>query len=101
MPASARRPADTGSPRAARAEGGADLWHSRLRHRVHLIEVAEDFSDLHELVQWALSHPTQAEKIARAGQEVALANMELRVSVDELAKMLPAVAVKVDEYDDL
>lgn len=40
------------------------LMHSRLEPGKHYIEIAPDFSDVEEKLQWYIAHPEEAEKIA-------------------------------------
>mmetsp|Transcript_14469 Transcript_14469/g.36238 ORF Transcript_14469/g.36238 Transcript_14469/m.36238 type:complete len:452 (-) Transcript_14469:79-1434(-) len=47
-------------------------FHKLLRPHVHYIPVKSDLSDLHAQYEWANDHPTDAERIAKAGQEVAI-----------------------------
>ena len=78
--------------KAKNAEGAADLWHRQLKDGQQLLEVAADFSDLHQKVNWALAHATQAEHIAAAGQRAALKNENRSVHVAALAGVLRAFA---------
>ena len=39
---------------------------------VHYIPVKSDLTDLHAQYMWAIDHPADAERIAKAGQEVAI-----------------------------
>ena len=43
--------------------------HSRLEAGVHYIEIADDYSDVAEKLEWYMAHPDEAEKIARASRE--------------------------------
>lgn len=45
------------------------LMHSRLEAGVHYIEIADDYSDVAEKLEWYMAHPDEAEKIARASRE--------------------------------
>ena len=81
--------------KAKNAEGAADLWHSQLKHGKQLLEVEADFSDLHQKVDWALAHPTEAQKIAEAGQSAALKNENRSVHVAALAGVLHSFAAQM------
>lgn len=46
-----------------------DFFHNEIRPWVHYVPLNLDLSDLREKYDWAESHPVEAEKIAKAGQD--------------------------------
>ena len=71
-------------------------FHTLVRPHVHYIPVKADLSDLRAQYEWAMNHPADAERIAKAGQKVAtsLNTTEFRRIAREI------ISKTIDECDD-
>ncbi|GHP07983.1 hypothetical protein PPROV_000672500 [Pycnococcus provasolii] len=66
-------------------------FHTLVRPHVHYIPVKADLSDLRAQYEWAINHPADAERIAKAGQKAATSmnrNVFRRITKEIIAKTI-------------
>uniref|UniRef100_A0A7S2AR84 Glycosyl transferase CAP10 domain-containing protein n=1 Tax=Pycnococcus provasolii TaxID=41880 RepID=A0A7S2AR84_9CHLO len=66
-------------------------FHTLVRPHVHYIPVKADLSDLRAQYEWAINHPADAERIAKAGQKAATSmnrNVFRRITTEIIAKTI-------------